>query len=84
MHFIYIFSTNDFIKIDVSNIATLLHRISFFIRNKNLNSKTEKNTLHITRFGQIAWNLISFIYKAEWDKLMVNSNNKTFKQCVLA
>jgi len=79
MHSISIFGTNDFIEIDTSNITTLLHRIGFFISNRNLNSKTEKNILHILEVGQAAWDLISFIYKVGWDKLTVVSNNMTFR-----
>ena len=62
----------------------MLCRIGFFIRNGNLNGKTEKNIPHIIGFSQTAWDLISSIYKAEWNKLMVNCNNKTFRQCFSA
>ena len=38
----------------------------------------------ISEFGFIVWKLLSAIYKSEWDKLVANQNNKSFRQCVSA
>jgi len=78
---ISIFDTDNFLEIDTNNIITSIYRIGFFIRNRNLNGKTKKEILSISEIGQAAWDLI---YEVEWNKLTVNSNNKTFRQCISA
>ena len=60
-HSISIFSTNDFININTANITTLLHRISIFIRDRCLNSRSKKDIPAI----KAAWNLIASIYKSD-------------------
>jgi len=55
-HSVSIFGTNSFTEINTKNIATSLYRIAFFIKNRNLCSKTKKD---ISGFGQVAWDFIS-------------------------
>jgi len=33
-------------------------------------------------FGFVAWEFLSVIYESRWDKLIANSDNKSFRQCV--
>jgi len=54
MYPISIFGTNKFIKFDTNNISTLLYSIGFFIKNRELDSKTKKNISHIVGFDQVA------------------------------
>jgi len=84
VHKISIFGTDNFLEIDTNNVTTSLYRIGFFIRNRNFNDRTKKDISYILEFVQAAWNLILFIYKAEWDIPTVNGNNKTFRQYILA
>ena len=60
------------------NIVSFLNRITSFVRNKFLNSKTEKDISHIVGFGSAAWNLIMFIYESDWNALSINKYNRTF------
>ena len=53
-HSISIFDTNIFTEINTKNTTTSLHRITFFIKNRNFYSKTEKDILDILGFEQIA------------------------------
>ena len=78
MYPISIFGTNKFIKIDTNNISTLLYSIGFFIKNRELDSKTKKNISHIVGFDQVAWVLISSINNVGWDKLIVSNCNIAF------
>lgn len=36
------------------------------------------------KFGFVAWEFIMAIYKFDWDRLMANDKDKTFKQCILS
>ena len=38
----------------------------------------------ISEFGFIAQEFISAIYKSDWDKLIVNRNNSSFRQYVFS
>jgi len=62
---IFLFRTNEFIKIDLNNILMSLLRMAHFIRNKSLQSKSKKVIFTITDFGQAAWDFILSIYKVE-------------------
>jgi len=61
-----------------------LNRITSFVRNRFLNSKTEKDISHIAGFGSAAWNLIMSIYKSGWNALSINKHNRTFCQYISA
>jgi len=53
-YLISIYSLNEHLDIDATNILSLLHKITLFIRNRFLNGKTEKNILQIIGFGYAA------------------------------
>jgi len=47
VHSISIYGLNEHLEVDADNIATSLHRIVLFIKNKFLNGKMENNVPHI-------------------------------------
>lgn len=36
----------------------------------------------IVKFGFAAWNFLSSLYELEWNKLTVNKDNRSFRQCI--
>ena len=44
----------------------------------------EKDIFQIPEFDFTAWEFLSAIYEAGWDKLTTNKNQKSFRQCVLS
>jgi len=62
---ISIFGNVDSVPFNTKNIKTSLYYIANFITNRKLKNKIEKDILYISVFGQAAWTLISFIYKAD-------------------
>ena len=63
MNPIFIFSQTSLQKIDVNNIKILLTCIADFINNRELKDNREEDILFLKRFGQIAFNFISAIFK---------------------
>ena len=49
-----------------------------FIRSRQIHGKTKKDLSIILGFGQVAWNFILSIYKAEWNILKTDQNNRLF------
>ena len=68
---------NEYLEGDTRNIILL--RIAVFIKQQKLKDKTVENISYIVEFGFAAWKFLSTIYKASWDKLAVNKNNKSFR-----
>ena len=58
--------------------------MTLFIRQRWLEDKTAEDILQIAEFGFIAWEFLFMIYKADWDKLVTNNNNKSFRKYVSA
>ena len=81
---ISLFGMNEFLDGDAKNITCSLFRMVTFIRQRRLEDKTVEDILQITKFGSVAWEFLSAIYEAGWDKLTTNYNNKYFRQCVSA
>ena len=75
---------NEYLEGDTRNITWSLFRIAAFIKQQKLENKIVEDILQIAEFGFVAWKFLSVIYKASWDKLAVNKNNKSFRQCVSA
>jgi len=68
---ISLFSTNEFMNIDINNISTSLLKIANFIQNRSIKNDSNKNITDITGFGQAAYIFISSIYEAGWNKLKI-------------
>jgi len=70
---ISIFGTRESFLQDATNITTSLKCVATYIRQTNL-SKGDPNTLpQLDLFGNAAWDLISAIYKSNWDQLQVDN-----------
>ena len=65
---------NEYLERDTKNIICILLRMVAFIKQCRLENKTEKDILQISEFGFVAWEFLSAIYKAEWNKLIANKN----------
>ena len=55
-----------------------------FIRQRKLKDKTVEDILQIAKFGSMVWEFLSVIYKASWNTLTTNYNNKFFRQYISA
>ena len=60
------------------NIKISLERISDFITNQHIKNNKEGNISYLKRFGKVVFELISSIFKKEWDNLQVKKDQKTF------
>ena len=66
---------NEFLDGDAKNITCSLLRMVTFIRQRKLEDKTVEDILQITKFGSVAWEFLSVIYEAGWDKLTTITTN---------
>ena len=66
--------------VDIKNITTSLNCIVSFINKRDLKNNKEIDIPFFKGFEQVAWNIISAIYKSGWDKSKTNINNRTFRQ----
>ena len=64
--------------IDVNNIKVSLEQMSDFISNHHLINHKEDKIPCLTGFGKVAFELISSIFKGEWDNLLVGDGQKMF------
>lgn len=55
-----------------------------YIKNKSINCNKVNDILDLNGVDEIAWNLISAIYKSEQDSLITNKNNRIFRQQVIS
>ena len=73
---ISLFSLNKYLDGNAKNITCFLLRIATLIKQHKLKDKTTENISQIREFSFVAWKLLSAIYKASWDKLATNKDNK--------
>ena len=67
---------------DSKNIKKSLSCITYYIKNKDINCTKANDIPDLKSIDEIVWNFISAIYKSGWDTLVINKDNKTFKQQV--
>ena len=51
-----------------------------YIKNKNIESNKINNVLDLKGISEVAWTFISAIYKSEWNSLIANKDNQSFRQ----
>ena len=61
---VFLFETNEYLEEDVRNITCLLLRMAMFIKHQKLEDKKAKNIPQIAKFGFVACEFLSAIYKA--------------------
>jgi len=61
------FGQNNTQEIDVNNIKISLMCILDFISNSELKNNKEEDILFLSRFGQIAFDFISSLFKGGWN-----------------
>jgi len=64
---------------DVKNIKESLYHIRKYILNKKIEQDKANSVTDLKGVGKAAWNFISSIYEAEWDELIVNNENFSFR-----
>ena len=67
---------------DAINIKESLWCIGKYILNKKIEQGKANSIADLRGVGEATWNFISSIYKAEWDELIVDKNNFSFRQKV--
>ena len=67
---------------DSKNIKKSLSCITYYIKNKDINCTKANDIPDLKSIDELVWNFISAIYKSGWDTLVINKDNKTFKQQV--
>lgn len=50
-----------------------------YIKNKKIDSSKVNKVPNLRNIGKAVWNFISAIYNSEWDSLIVDKNNNSFK-----
>ena len=55
-----------------------------YIKNKKVKKNKENNVLDLNGIDEAAWNFISIFYNSEWDLLIADENNCSFRQKVAA
>ena len=68
-----------FLEIDSINMTALLLYIANFIKNRSVKCNLANNITQLKGFGQTVWQFISSIYKAGWNSLITNKNNRIFR-----
>ena len=76
-----LFGTKELFNQDAANLIESLQRAATFIRQRSLAGGNPNTVTQLTSFGGAAWNLISAIYEAQWDKLLTY-NNISFREHV--
>lgn len=79
---ISLFSIYKYLEDDTKNIICSLLRIVVFIKQWPLENKMVKDIPQISKFGFVAWEFLSAIYKFGWNMLTANSDNWTSRQYV--
>ena len=74
-----LFGTNEFLQSNAHNILCSLIHMAEFIRQRNIWNWDGNEIPQIDSFGEAAFNFISAIYKAGWDKL--NTLDKATLRC---
>jgi len=69
-HPISLFGRLGIQDIDVNNIKVSLEQIADFIANHHLKNHKENKILCLTGFSKVAFELVSLIFKGEWDNLL--------------
>ena len=53
-----------------------------FTKQYSLQDRMANDILQIAKFGFVAWEFLSAVYKSRWEKLTANKDNRSFRQCV--
>ena len=69
-----LFGTNEFLQNDAQNISCSLIRIAQFIRQRNISDRDGNTITQLNSFGEAAFDLISAIHEAGWNKLNTSDN----------
>jgi len=64
-----LFSTNEFLNSDISNITCSLKRIACFLRQRNVKDRDTNSIRQLDPFGESAWDFVSAIFESGWDTL---------------
>jgi len=78
-HPISIFDTMDFIEIDAKNIYILLLYMADFIRARKVKTSMINNIKKLKEFGDAAFNFVLSIYEANWDAILTDDHNNSFR-----
>ena len=69
---------------NIKNIIISLNHMISFIDKRDIENNRKSNLSYLKGFGQVAWSLISTIYKSGWDKLKTSNGNWMFRQNILS
>ena len=50
-----------------------------YIKNKSIEPNKANDVLNLKGVGEAAWNFISTLYKLEWDSLVTDKDNQSFR-----
>jgi len=64
-----LFSTNEFLNSDISNITCSLKRIACFLRQRNIKDRNANSIKQLDPFSESAWDFVSAILESGWDTL---------------
>ena len=67
---------------DIKNIKKSLFRIEKYILGKGIDSNKTNEIKDLEGLGKVVWKFITAFYTSQWDSLMVNSTNRSFRNSV--
>jgi len=70
---------NKYLEGNAKNITCSLYKLASFIRQRKLEDNTTEAIPQISKFGFVIWTFLSTIYKASWNKLIADINNRFFR-----
>ena len=74
----------EHIASDAKNIKDSLKFMEKYITNKQINPSKANNLDNFKGIGEMVWNFISSIYKANWNMLSTDNNSTSLKKKIVA
>jgi len=72
----------EYLSLDIKNIKKLLSRMEKYILRKDIDGSKANNIKDFEGLGKAAWGFITVLYIFQWDNLIVDSTNRSFRNNV--
>jgi len=72
----------EYLSSNIKIIKESLSRMEKFILNKSIDGNKANDIKDFESLGKVAWEFISALYLSQWDSLLVDGTNHSFKNNV--
>jgi len=72
----------EYLGSDIKNIKESLFRMEKYILGKDIDGSKANDIKDFEGLGKAAWKFISALYTSQWDNLIVNGTNRSFRNNV--